>query len=365
LCDTCPKAFHLVCLEPELEEAPEGDWYCPHCEKNGVAENKRAEKIEQEAKAAVDADGVVHAEFCTWCKDGGELICCEKCPQSYHIECLNPPLAKTPASAWWCPRCEAEKPPGVVKKIMTWRWKVFEQPKTAAKGKTAKKEGSDAEESEAKKPAAKKKKMSFFKIKLKKRKKGSDEESTDDEKEKNSEAEDDDNDSDEDAANQTEEEFVEKSDNESDEDDSDDGARGSKKRKASTKEPCKCLTTSYKKDPTSLFPEKKSPQKIKEFFCKFEGMSYWHCDWVSEFQMERYHKILFRYYTSRNDMTNPPTAEQLKENDGGCDRGGDDEDDELFDAALSDDYYKNGVRPEFLRVQRFLNYKKTNRGNEW
>ena len=24
LCDTCPKAFHLVCLDPELEEAPEG-----------------------------------------------------------------------------------------------------------------------------------------------------------------------------------------------------------------------------------------------------------------------------------------------------------------------------------------------------
>ena len=33
LCDTCPRAFHLVCLEPELAEAPEGDWYCPRCEK--------------------------------------------------------------------------------------------------------------------------------------------------------------------------------------------------------------------------------------------------------------------------------------------------------------------------------------------
>lgn len=25
LCDTCPKAYHLVCLDPELEEAPEGN----------------------------------------------------------------------------------------------------------------------------------------------------------------------------------------------------------------------------------------------------------------------------------------------------------------------------------------------------
>ena len=35
LCDTCPRAYHLVCLEPELEEAPEGKWSCPKCEKNG------------------------------------------------------------------------------------------------------------------------------------------------------------------------------------------------------------------------------------------------------------------------------------------------------------------------------------------
>lgn len=38
LCDTCPKAYHLVCLEPELEEAPEGKWSCPHCENEGPAE---------------------------------------------------------------------------------------------------------------------------------------------------------------------------------------------------------------------------------------------------------------------------------------------------------------------------------------
>lgn len=31
LCDTCPRAYHLVCLEPELEKAPEGRWSCPHC----------------------------------------------------------------------------------------------------------------------------------------------------------------------------------------------------------------------------------------------------------------------------------------------------------------------------------------------
>ena len=37
LCDTCPRAYHLVCLEPELEETPEGKWSCPHCEGEGIA----------------------------------------------------------------------------------------------------------------------------------------------------------------------------------------------------------------------------------------------------------------------------------------------------------------------------------------
>ena len=31
LCDTCPRAYHLVCFDPELEEPPEGKWSCPHC----------------------------------------------------------------------------------------------------------------------------------------------------------------------------------------------------------------------------------------------------------------------------------------------------------------------------------------------
>ena len=32
LCDTCPNAFHLACLEPPLEAPPDWDWICPVCE---------------------------------------------------------------------------------------------------------------------------------------------------------------------------------------------------------------------------------------------------------------------------------------------------------------------------------------------
>lgn len=50
LCDTCPRAYHLVCLDPELEETPEGKWSCPHCEGEGIQEQ----------------DDDEHMEFCRW-----------------------------------------------------------------------------------------------------------------------------------------------------------------------------------------------------------------------------------------------------------------------------------------------------------
>uniref|UniRef100_A0A670ZLN2 PHD-type domain-containing protein n=1 Tax=Pseudonaja textilis TaxID=8673 RepID=A0A670ZLN2_PSETE len=31
LCDSCPRAYHLVCLDPELDKIPNGEWLCPRC----------------------------------------------------------------------------------------------------------------------------------------------------------------------------------------------------------------------------------------------------------------------------------------------------------------------------------------------
>ncbi|VVC89740.1 unnamed protein product [Leptidea sinapis] len=108
LCDTCPRAYHLVCLEPELEETPEGRWSCPHCEAEGNQDQE---------------DDDEHQEFCRVCKDGGELLCCDSCPSAYHRFCLNPPLDEIPDGEWICPRCSCLPIEGKVAKILTWRWK--------------------------------------------------------------------------------------------------------------------------------------------------------------------------------------------------------------------------------------------------
>uniref|UniRef100_A0A8D8MGQ8 Chromodomain-helicase-DNA-binding protein Mi-2 homolog n=2 Tax=Culex pipiens TaxID=7175 RepID=A0A8D8MGQ8_CULPI len=224
LCDTCPKAYHLVCLEPELEDTPEGKWSCPTCEADGgVAED----------------DDDEHQEFCRICKDGGELLCCDMCPSAYHTFCLTPPLDDIPDGDWRCPRCSCPPLQYKVQKILTWRW---------------------------------------------------------------------------------------------------------------TDKPI---------DPNEPGSSKGTGPRRREYFVKFHEMSYWHCDWVTELQMDVYHPLMFRYYARKNDMEEPPKLEEaLDEDDNRYKRlmkmreGG-----EMDDTELEEKYYKYGVKPEWLNVHRVINHR--------
>ncbi|KAI3700239.1 hypothetical protein L2E82_44860 [Cichorium intybus] len=42
---------------------------------------------------------------CVICDLGGDLLCCDSCPRTYHIECLDPPLKQIPTGKWKCPTC--------------------------------------------------------------------------------------------------------------------------------------------------------------------------------------------------------------------------------------------------------------------
>ncbi|KAF7236777.1 Chromodomain-helicase-DNA-binding protein 3 [Varanus komodoensis] len=124
LCDSCPRAYHLVCLDPELDKAPEGKWSCPHCEKEGVQWEPKEEEEEYEGELddGEKEEEDDHMEYCRVCKDGGELLCCDACISSYHIHCLNPPLPEIPNGEWLCPRCTCPMLKGRVQKILHWRW---------------------------------------------------------------------------------------------------------------------------------------------------------------------------------------------------------------------------------------------------
>ena len=58
LCDNCGGGWHMGCLEPALEDVPEGVWLCPHCtdagvlasEVEAVLDNQQRQRREQEER---------------------------------------------------------------------------------------------------------------------------------------------------------------------------------------------------------------------------------------------------------------------------------------------------------------------------
>uniref|UniRef100_A0A670ZY24 Chromodomain-helicase-DNA-binding protein 4 n=1 Tax=Pseudonaja textilis TaxID=8673 RepID=A0A670ZY24_PSETE len=202
LCDTCPRAYHMVCLDPDMEKAPEGKWSCPHCEKEG---------IQWEAK-----------------EDNSEEI---------------------PNGEWLCPRCTCPPLKGKVQKILTWKWGQPPLPTPVPRPADA--------------------------------------------------------------------------------------------------------------DPNAPSPKPLEGRPERQFFVKWQGMSYWHCSWVSELQLELHCQVMFRNYQRKNDMDEPPSG----------DFGGEEEKsrkrknkDPKF-AEMEERFYRYGIKPEWMMIHRILNHSVDKKGN--
>ncbi|GMR60998.1 hypothetical protein PMAYCL1PPCAC_31193, partial [Pristionchus mayeri] len=236
LCDTCPRAYHLVCVDPDMEEAPEGIWSCPHCEKNGPP------PIEEEPKKG-------NMEHCRVCKEGGGLLLCDRCPSSFHPYCCSPPLEELPPEGedWVCPRCMCTLPEDKQKidKILSWRWLVipYPDPEPAPEG-----------------------------------------------------------------------------------------------------------------DEIPLKPTKKmAPRKERELFVKWKYRSYWHCEWLNEMVVDVFLPQTLRMYWRKYDPECPPEVDDGSNEDmetGKID-GREKEDDPH---NLEERYFRYGIKPEWMQVQRIINH---------
>jgi hypothetical protein len=122
VCDGCEKSYHNHCLDPPLDEVPEGDWFCPKCCKSDNQVHQvhvQVEKVEDDVakkKLADDdeSDIVDDDDICAICADGGKLIVCDGCEKSYHNHCLDPPLDEVPEGDWFCSQCN-KKPAAISK----------------------------------------------------------------------------------------------------------------------------------------------------------------------------------------------------------------------------------------------------------
>ncbi|KAM9845696.1 transcription intermediary factor 1-alpha [Aulostomus maculatus] len=77
---------------PQLESNP-GKELRPH----------PAEQPESEKKAEPEEDP--NEDWCAVCQNGGELLCCDKCPKVFHLSCHIPTLNESPSGEWFCSFC--------------------------------------------------------------------------------------------------------------------------------------------------------------------------------------------------------------------------------------------------------------------
>ncbi len=98
-CIRCPTAYH------------EGD----HCVTAGTVQITTSQIVcakhyDPGAFARKSSSAVTHinATWCFICSIGGTLICCERCPASFHAECLK---IDPPEGVYHCDHCETGRMP--------------------------------------------------------------------------------------------------------------------------------------------------------------------------------------------------------------------------------------------------------------
>ncbi|KAI1892668.1 hypothetical protein AGOR_G00135930 [Albula goreensis] len=55
--------------------------------------------------SAVGKDDDPNEDWCAVCQNGGELLCCDRCPKVFHITCHIPTLSCSPSGEWMCTFC--------------------------------------------------------------------------------------------------------------------------------------------------------------------------------------------------------------------------------------------------------------------
>ncbi|EFO21550.1 PHD-finger family protein [Loa loa] len=65
----------------------------------------------------------INSQYCSACMEGGELLCCDRCPASFHLMCHEPPIERSsiPSGKWLCNRCmhavAHDTSPKIIKKV--------------------------------------------------------------------------------------------------------------------------------------------------------------------------------------------------------------------------------------------------------
>lgn len=76
-------------------------------ESKGEVEEANESEEEETPEAEEEDDREEWDEYCNVCQDGGNVMCCENCPQVAHYGCIG--LKRAPLGDWWCKDCSVKK----------------------------------------------------------------------------------------------------------------------------------------------------------------------------------------------------------------------------------------------------------------
>lgn len=87
---------------------------------NSKGKNKNSQEEETDAGNGAQSkpaqlNQVLNYDHCVSCGDGGKLLCCDRCPRSFHFDCVNPPInpndSEIMKSDWFCNKCKFDMDP--------------------------------------------------------------------------------------------------------------------------------------------------------------------------------------------------------------------------------------------------------------
>uniref|UniRef100_A0A8D0DDH4 RING-type E3 ubiquitin transferase n=1 Tax=Sander lucioperca TaxID=283035 RepID=A0A8D0DDH4_SANLU len=69
------------------------------------AQSKPRQQLKPESEKRAEPEEDPNEDWCAVCQNGGELLCCDKCPKVFHLACHIPALNESPSGEWFCSLC--------------------------------------------------------------------------------------------------------------------------------------------------------------------------------------------------------------------------------------------------------------------
>ncbi|KAI8913030.1 chromatin remodelling complex Rsc7/Swp82 subunit-domain-containing protein [Powellomyces hirtus] len=141
-CDTCDRGYHTFCLDPPLDDAPEGTWLCPLCANCTSCQTMTAASWSHAVippnKGQTGVTSAFGTYLCTYCPscykhyqnksfcpvcmcvyredEDSAMVCCDACDRWIHVDCdpdlthaQYEKLVEEPDSKYTCLLCSSDK----------------------------------------------------------------------------------------------------------------------------------------------------------------------------------------------------------------------------------------------------------------